>query len=108
MCGIAGIMYKSTIGADTGKALIDMLDGCQHRGPDSTGFALYGEPAEQQLRLRFFIGEGSEAEAAVARVKTEIEKQGARIVDDEIIGNNYRVNPEIHRRPSTVRVCNGT
>ena len=41
MCGIAGIMYKGTEGVfDTGEALIRMLDGCQHRGPDSTGFAL--------------------------------------------------------------------
>ena len=38
MCGIAGIMFKGVSdGAATGKALIDMLDGCQHRGPDSTG-----------------------------------------------------------------------
>ena len=43
MCGIAGILYKhAQDGLETGKALIDMLDGCQHRGPDSTGFALYG------------------------------------------------------------------
>ncbi len=44
MCGIAGIMFKGAgSNLSTGKALIDMLDGCQHRGPDSTGFALYGE-----------------------------------------------------------------
>ena len=35
MCGIAGILYKhAQDGLETGKALIDMLDGCQHRGPD--------------------------------------------------------------------------
>ncbi len=69
MCGIAGIMYKTrgTLG-DTGKALIDMLDGCQHRGPDSTGFALYGAAAEDRLRLRFFVGEGDDAKAAVQRI----------------------------------------
>ena len=45
MCGIAGIMYKGSgtgAGTGTGQALIDMLDGCQHRGPDATGFVLYG------------------------------------------------------------------
>ena len=52
MCGIAGIMYKhGGDGFDTGTALIDMLDGCQHRGPDSTGYALYGEAHEGQLKL---------------------------------------------------------
>ena len=57
MCGIAGIMYKGKL-LGTGQALIDMLDGCQHRGPDSTGFALYTREEEGRLRLRFFVGEG--------------------------------------------------
>ena len=64
MCGIAGILYKDTgngRNTSTGRALIDMLDGCQHRGPDSTGFALYGEAAENQLRMRFFVGTGEKA-----------------------------------------------
>ena len=58
MCGIAGIMFKKAdLDLQTGQALIDMLDGCQHRGPDSTGFALYGDAKSGQLRLRFFVGE---------------------------------------------------
>ncbi|GMQ96248.1 MAG: glutamine amidotransferase family protein [Gammaproteobacteria bacterium] len=91
MCGIAGIMYK-TRGArgDTGKALIDMLDGCQHRGPDSTGFALYGAIAEDRLRLRFFVAEGEQAKAAVDRIKASLAEHGASIVEDEMVGNNYR------------------
>ena len=91
MCGIAGIMYKTrgTLG-DTGKALIDMLDGCQHRGPDSTGFALYGAAAEDRLRLRFFVGEGDDAKAAVQRIKESFDEHGACVVDEELVGNNYR------------------
>ena len=91
MCGIAGIMYKTrgTLG-DTGKALIDMLDGCQHRGPDSTGFALYGAAVKDRLRLRFFVGEGEEAKAAVERIKASFDEHGATIVDEELVGNNYR------------------
>ena len=91
MCGIAGIMYK-TRGAqgDTGKALIDMLDGCQHRGPDSTGFALYGATVEGRLRLRFFVGEGAAAAAAIGGIKAALAAHQARIVEDQQIGNNYR------------------
>ncbi len=91
MCGIAGIMYKTrgTLGA-TGKALIDMLDGCQHRGPDSTGFALYGATAEGRLRLRFFVAEGDEAGAAVDRIQASLAEHGASIVEDQTVGNNYR------------------
>jgi len=91
MCGIAGIMFKNASARDTGKALIDMLDGCQHRGPDSTGFALYGAASEEQLRLRFFIGDGAEAQSAVDRVNAELAKQGAALLEGEVIGNNYRV-----------------
>ena len=93
MCGIAGIMYKGRL-LGTGRALIDMLDGCQHRGPDSTGFALYTPEEEGRLRLRFFVGEGEEAEAAIARIGEAVAGQGAAIVDEERTGINYRVTVE--------------
>ena len=57
MCGNAGVMFEN--GADPAeRALIDMLDGWQHCGPDSTGSALYGDTADCAFRLRFFVGEG--------------------------------------------------
>jgi glutamate synthase domain-containing protein 1 len=92
MCGIAGILFKHDgETARTGKALIDMLDGCQHRGPDSTGFALYGQGDSNRLRMRFFVGDGDEAMIAVDRIKGILERHQARILEGEIIGNNYRV-----------------
>jgi methylamine---glutamate N-methyltransferase subunit A len=42
MCGIAGIIYRDgrhSIGRD----MTRMLQSMKHRGPDSTGYALYGE-----------------------------------------------------------------
>lgn len=93
MCGIAGIMFKHTDGkAAVGKALIDMLDGCQHRGPDSTGFALYHQAQPGQIRLRFFVGQGAEAEAAIDRIKQRLEAFQARIVEEERVGVGYRVD----------------
>ncbi len=92
MCGIAGIMYKhGGDGLETGRALIDMLDGCQHRGPDSTGYALYGEGHAGQLKLRFLVGSGAAAEASIGRVKEALAEHQAGIVEDEVIGDNYRV-----------------
>ncbi len=41
MCGIAGVLFKTQGEHELGKTLIEMLDGCQHRGPDSTGFAIF-------------------------------------------------------------------
>ena len=92
MCGIAGILFKNDAPhVTTGKALIDMLDGCQHRGPDSTGFALYEKSQSGQLRLRFFVGEGDEANQAIARIRKALADHDASIVEEEVIGNNYRV-----------------
>jgi glutamate synthase domain-containing protein 1 len=95
MCGIAGIMYKdSDERFGLGKALIDMLDGCQHRGPDSTGFALYADIEKGRYGLRFFIGEGAESTASIARIQRTLAEQGATLVDEELIGENYRVEVE--------------
>ena len=94
MCGIAGILYKSLAegrNQTTGQALIDMLDGCQHRGPDSTGFALYGDAQDDRLRLRFFVGSGDEAAAAIGKIKEILAQHQAEILEDEVIGNSYRV-----------------
>jgi glutamate synthase domain-containing protein 1 len=48
MCGIAGLIYKngrSTIGPD----MTRMLQSMKHRGPDSTGYALYRPPADDYV-----------------------------------------------------------
>jgi glutamate synthase domain-containing protein 1 len=43
MCGIAGIIYRD--GArDVGRDMTRMLQSMKHRGPDSTGYALFGQP----------------------------------------------------------------
>ena len=93
MCGIAGIMFKKQGNkAAVGRALIDMLDGCQHRGPDSTGFALYHDATPGQLRLRFIIGDGPAADKAVKRIKDKLAEYQARIVEEERAGVGYRVD----------------
>ena len=98
MCGIAGIMLKSgrpRSNISTGTALIEMLDGCQHRGPDSTGFALYSAYTEGQLKLRFLIGEGASADESVRLIKAALLERGARVLDEERIGDNYKVKVQV-------------
>ncbi len=93
MCGIAGILYKDTAELDLplGRDLITMLDGCQHRGPDSTGFALYHEAnGERELRLRFFVGEGEQAEETVDRIRAKLAEFGAEILEEEAVGSTER------------------
>ena len=42
MCGIAGIIYRDG-SHDIGRDMTRMLKSMKHRGPDSTGYALYGQ-----------------------------------------------------------------
>src|SRR5690606_16530885 len=55
MCGIAGIIYRGKTG-DVGRDMTRMLQSMRHRGPDSTGFALYGEPTDL-LVMRFKLAD---------------------------------------------------
>ena len=42
MCGISGLIHRDG-SADIGSEMTRMLQSLRHRGPDSTGYALYGE-----------------------------------------------------------------
>ena len=58
MCGIAGLIYRNGNGAHRlGDDLTRMLQSMRHRGPDSTGYALYRAP-EQQLIMRVKLADG--------------------------------------------------
>ena len=94
MCGIAGIMYRG-VGQvfDTGEALIQMLDGCQHRGPDSTGFALYAPEQSGRLKMRFFLDALGEpaGQGAVDAIRQRLTELGAIVEEEAKVGDNYRV-----------------
>src|SRR6185436_18735629 len=52
MCGIAGLFLKDrALEGDLGALLAGMLAPLSDRGPDSTGFAVYGEGATGTLKL---------------------------------------------------------
>jgi glutamate synthase domain-containing protein 1 len=90
MCGIAGIMLKDSSDFKTGEALVNMLNGCQHRGPDSTGFALYGDSEKNTLKLRLLVGQGEIGVAAITQIKKLLKENDASIIEDEHIGESYR------------------
>src|SRR5919106_7929 len=58
MCGIAGLIYRGKQGA-IGQEMTAMLQALRHRGPDSTGFALYGRPDDDPKAyvMRFKVAE---------------------------------------------------
>jgi len=91
MCGIAGVLYKQAGSHEIGKTLINMLDGCQHRGPDSTGFALYGDKKDL-LQLRFIVPTDEAArKKAIKNIASLLAKHGATIDSEESIGCSYQI-----------------
>ena len=48
MCGIAGLIHKDK-SVNIGSELQLMLQALKHRGPDSTGYALYGDTGGQNF-----------------------------------------------------------
>ena len=57
MCGIAGIIYRDGT-HEIGRDMTRMLQSMKHRGPDSTGYALYG-PHEHQLVMRYKLADAN-------------------------------------------------
>jgi methylamine---glutamate N-methyltransferase subunit A len=52
MCGIAGLIHRDGT-RDIGSEMTRMLQSMKHRGPDSTGYALFGEASEgYTMRLK--------------------------------------------------------
>ena len=59
MCGIAGIIYRDGGGErQVGRDMTAMLQAMKHRGPDSTGYALY-RPAADGYVMHVKLAEGN-------------------------------------------------
>ena len=58
MCGIAGVIHRDGP-SDIGTEMTQMLNSMKHRGPDSTGFALFGAPSDL-LVIRFKLADAND------------------------------------------------
>ena len=58
MCGIAGIIYRNTPG-QLGHDMTRMLQSMKHRGPDSTGYALYGPANDGVAVMRYTLADSN-------------------------------------------------
>jgi len=93
MCGIAGLIWKGGVTSDIGSEMTQMLQALKHRGPDSTGFALYGKAEEGVQVLRFKVAEQEEMSSGFdihrqvierkAAVDARLEELGAEIISQE-------------------------
>src|SRR5579864_9418706 len=97
MCGIAGIIYRSGDGTHrVGRDMTRMLQSMKHRGPDSTGYALYRAPTHE-LVLRVKLGESidpHDPDALPRRlraVEARVRATGAQVITVEQI-NDYTIS----------------
>jgi len=101
MCGIAGVIYHGNGGTHAvGHDMTKMLQAMKHRGPDSTGYALYG-PVQQQFVMRFTLADANDPrdfdfEQRLDHNKREVEQRlrarGARNLEvEKETGYAYRV-----------------
>lgn len=61
MCGIAGLIHKGK-SSNVGGEMTAMLQALKHRGPDSTGYAVYGASNEGDYIMRLKIAEAEDME----------------------------------------------
>ncbi len=89
MCGIAGLIHRGK-STDIGEEMTEMLQSLKHRGPDSTGFALYGVPDGDKLVMRFKVAEqedlhGFEIHDQIKQRQAEVDERlgelGAKILE---------------------------
>lgn len=81
MCGIAGVIHRDGPG-NIGAELTSMLQSMKHRGPDSTGYALFGPPGDL-IVVRFILAEPGEQGFGVSerldKNRHEVEARLAKI-----------------------------
>lgn len=96
MCGIAGVISKKP--GPIGEWLLTMLTGCQHRGPDSTGLALYGPPGTDLILRVFLDADLSQDESKwperEAQVGSVLNAHGCTVKHSERSGKFVRITGE--------------
>jgi len=93
MCGIAGLIYKGRR-SNVGGEMTAMLQALKHRGPDSTGYAVYGTPVEGDYIMRLKVAEAEDMakgrgvkkllEDRITEVETILQENGAMVKSKEL------------------------
>ena len=91
MCGIAGLIHRGK-SANIGEELTAMLQSLRHRGPDSTGFALYGNPMKGKYVMRFKVAEQEDV-ARGFEIHHQMHERKAQ-VDDRLVEMGAKIDSE--------------
>jgi glutamate synthase domain-containing protein 1 len=77
MCGIAGLVHRDGA-TSVGKEMTSMLKSLKHRGPDSTGFAMYGLSAPDEYVMRLKLAEAEDF-ATDHHIRQKIRERQAQV-----------------------------
>ena len=82
MCGIAGLIHRDGA-TNVGAEMTAMLRSLRHRGPDSTGFAIYGPSTPDEYVMRLKLAE-QEDMTKDHHIRQKIRERQAE-VDDRLV-----------------------
>ena len=91
MCGIAGLIHRDGT-SDVGTEMTAMLQSLKHRGPDSTGFAIYGTPQPDQYVMRFKVAEQEDMASGFQIHQEVLDRKAA--VDARLAEKGAKVHEE--------------
>ena len=92
MCGIAGLIHRNA-SSDVGSEMTLMLQALKHRGPDSTGYAVYSERETSDYIMRIKVAEAEDMARGhgihqviaqrIAEVDALLKEHGAQVKSKE-------------------------
>ncbi|WP_135504312.1 glutamine amidotransferase [Roseovarius aestuariivivens] len=88
MCGIAGLIHKGK-SSSVGSEMTAMLQALKHRGPDSTGYAVYGQPTEGDYIMRLMVAEAEDMHKG--RGIHKIIEDRIKAVEDVLVEHDVRI-----------------
>ena len=80
MCGIAGRILNAP--GRVGQDLVEMMDAQEHRGADSTGFAVYGAPRDTGYVLRGMGFDKASLDADMADFRDRLKAHGSDFLEE--------------------------
>ena len=102
MCGIAGLIHKGK-STNVGGEMQKMLQSLKHRGPDSTGYALYGSGESKDYILRFKVGENVKEGSSAIMEDASLYDQRNKEVNQKIIEAGGKIIKEEQVTPYSSR-----
>ena len=88
MCGIAGIIHRGK-SSNIGSEMTSMLVALKHRGPDSSGFAVYGESNSRECLMRVKVAE--QEDMTSSRGVASLIKERVRQIDEILAEHKVEV-----------------